>query len=346
MKIRICILAVMALAVGGIVAFRFLRSEAIVTGPLSLEQLKWERAAAGGLDPTRPVPPQVADLQKQILAISDNPTSYQEQIRMFRERVAGLEHVKSASLAQFLSHPSTNDSNPWMLSFKDEVMNQLALSQEDWVAELFGKIYDDKRQNEVIRDYAVQHLVDFFLRKSLINPGELSEKQADLLSRVLKEAAGETGTTIAGTALLGLSRLVEAFPSLDREEIAMMASQVVADLSASTVARISAIQACARLSADEALPSIGQAAEQGESISIRASAIAALGMMNQTNAITWLQEMVAGDLEALRPAARHALDQIAEYDRQQKEAAQRELDNQKGEQLRREKAARKAANTF
>ena len=81
-------------------------------------------------------------------------------------------------------------------------------------------------------------------------------------------------------------------------------------------------------------------------ISIRASAIAALGLMNQGDAIPWLKEIAAGDVESLRPAASRALIQIAEYDRQQKAAMQRELDEQKGEQLRREKEGRKTGNTF
>jgi hypothetical protein len=68
--------------------------------------------------------------------------------------------------------------------------------------------------------------------------------------------------------------------------------------------------------------------------------------MDQTNAVPWLSDVADSGEDYLKPAATQALRQIALLERQKAKAIQDELDRQKGEELKRQKEARRSAGTL
>ncbi len=163
---------------------------------------------------------------------------------------------------------------------------------------------------------------------------------------MLWEATQETDSSIGGTALMGLSRLSDKAPEFDRERVAATANRFASDPSVGSFTRTAAIQVCARMNVTDALLVIWQTAQSGETVALQTSAIAALGIMDQTNAVTWLADVANGGVEFLKPAATQAFRQIALIERQKAKALQDELDRQKGEELKQQKEARKRAATL
>jgi hypothetical protein len=187
-------------------------------------------------------------------------------------------------------------------------MNQLCQWDAPGLHELFTAIYEDKNQSNVIRDYAVQHLIEYYRLRIETGDRELQNSELKQVARVLWQAVMETDSSIGGTALM--------------------------------------VQVCARMNVTDALPAIWQTAQSDGSVALRTSAIAALGIMDQTNAVPWLSDVADSGEDYLKPAATQALRQIALLERQKAKAIQDELDRQKGEELKRQKEARRSAGTL
>jgi HEAT repeat protein len=85
---------------------------------------------------------------------------------------------------------------------------------------------------------------------------------------------------------------------------------MAADNYSGELTHITAYQVCAQLKVAGSLPILVQAAEKGESISVRMSAIGSLGLLGGPDQIPYLESIVSGAEDRLKPAARHALDQI------------------------------------
>ncbi len=167
-------------------------------------------------------------------------------------------------------------------------------------------MYRDQQQNEVIRDYAVQHMSAYYEQI----PSRDRTKTEQAVQDTLWEAVNETSDSIGGTALLALKRLSQEYTNFDQGKIATTALQMATDNNAGELTHITAYQVCAQLGTTDALPVVLQAAQNGETISVRMSAIGALGWLGGPDQIPFLNRLLQGDEERLKPAAQHALAQI------------------------------------
>jgi len=121
----------------------------------------------------------------------------------------------------------------------------------------------------------------------------------------------ETDNSIGGTALLGLVRLSRQIPDrFDQTRIAKATLRMAGDKSAGELSRITALQVCARLQIKEALPLAWQAAQKSEPVTVRISAINALGSLADGKARPFLNDLLAGNELRLRAPAQTALTQI------------------------------------
>jgi hypothetical protein len=178
------------------------------------------------------------------------------------------------------------------------------------LADLLARMYRDREQNEVIRDYALQHLFTYYEK---VEDGVSAEAATTIraqIQEVFWEALSEVQTSIAGTALLGLSRLAETRRDLNTDRVASAASQLATDAGAGELTRISAVQVCGRLKVVEVLPALKEVAETGSSITLRVSAIGVLGLIGGALELDLLERILTDTNERLKPAATLAFKRI------------------------------------
>lgn len=139
---------------------------------------------------------------------------------------------------------------------KNDLLNVLR-SQTPRVENLISTLTELSRNSEetpVMRDYAIQHLSAYRDQITTQNPTQLK-----LIDDALWYAAAQTQTASAGTALLALTRIVEASsenastkPATTSEQAyrtraGALALAIAADKSAPVASRITALSVCSRL---------------------------------------------------------------------------------------------------
>ena len=164
-------------------------------------------------------------------------------------------------------------------------------------------LHRDSQQDLVSRDYALQHLVAEYQKNT-------TNAVAHQIPEVLWEALGETNSSIAGTALLGLHRLCDVDPSLDSNQVSQAALQLTQEGATGELARITALQVCAQRGLQEALPTARALAREGASLALRISAIAAVGDLGGKDEKEFLQLLSAQGAAHLQPAITSALQRL------------------------------------
>jgi HEAT repeat protein len=107
-----------------------------------------------------------------------------------------------------------------------------------------------------------------------------------------------------------LKQLSQESSEIDQGKVAATALQMAQDNTAGELTHITAYQVCAQLGTAAALPVVLQAAQNGETIPVRLSALGALGLLGGPDQIPYLHTVLAGTEDRLKLAAQHALDQI------------------------------------
>jgi len=165
---------------------------------------------------------------------------------------------------------------------------------------LLIELHEDKNQDVVIRDYALQHLSTWY---------ESAANKESIL-QLFWGALQETDSSIAGTALLALYRLDEAGHNIDVTRLRRAALRMAEDQTASDLSRISAIQVCGRLKLKEALPAVVSLAQESQSVPLRISALAAMGELGERQHQQILERISEASAVRLKPAAQLALNRL------------------------------------
>jgi hypothetical protein len=239
----------------------------------------------------------------------------------YPERAAAVRTITTtATVADFnalysfllTKSPEDDDQNGQVL--KNQLMDVLcALNPPPaQLADVLAQIYHDRNQNEALRDYAMQHLATFHQQLNgaseemrRIKSFEMAEAE-----NVLWEGLSETDNSIAGTALLGLLRLAQSEPGYDEQAVAQAALNLARDNGAGELARITALQVCAKLQVTDALPLVMNAAQPTQTVPLRISAVGALGVLGGAEQVAFLDALIQGADERLKLPAQHALNQI------------------------------------
>lgn len=294
------------------------RSQAVSEPALpssSSKQIKPERStptSAPGI--SADVQSNLEGLSSAVRLIVDEQADYISRLAAARAAITNLTAASRQALFTFLLHRSPLDEDQRGHVLKNILLDGLCAlnSPPNGLGDVLAQIYQDQSQNIVLRDYAVQHMVAFYEQMAKVpDDGQLT-KQNDLskVQGTLWEALNETDTSIAGTALLGLEQLSEEGVEFDQNRIAAKALQLAGGNGTGELTRITAFQVCARLQVPDALPLLEQAASQGQSVSLRISAIGALGTMGNAQAVPLLNSLLNGTEERLKLPAQQALTQI------------------------------------
>jgi hypothetical protein len=245
-----------------------------------------------------------------VQAIVDSRVALRERINAINSLSPHFTEEDWSRLKQFLLKPDASDQNQLGQVLKNNLMDALcALNPPPpGLGDALISIYRDSGQNAVLRDYAVQHMAAYYEQLTLQND---SSKEQQKIQSVLWEAANETGDSIGGTALLALQRLSQEYSTdFDKGKIASVALLMAKEAGVSELTHITAYQVCAQFGVADALSVVLQAAQSGETTSVKISAVAALGLLGGTDQIPYLNGLLSGTEDRLKPAARHALDQI------------------------------------
>jgi hypothetical protein len=216
----------------------------------------------------------------------DNTLSHRERVDALTAIQTPLTHPEVEALCQYLLTPARDEPKPHLeVWLRNEIMDRLVEVETlpPGVADVLIAVYRDPAQDIVSRDYAVQHMAPAHERATA---GDQRKLQATLW-----QATGETDSSIAGTALLALLYASANSPSIDQEQIARTALRLATDGRCGELARITAVQVCGRLRAEQALPVVQQLAETAESIPLRIAATAALGDYASKSAMATLTRL-------------------------------------------------------
>lgn len=209
------------------------------------------------------------------------------------------------AIYEFLQTRHAEDSEQLGQVLKNELLDalcaQVPLPAD--VGDLLTRMYRDREQNEVIRDYALQHLFTFYEKVEYGISTEAATAIHAQVQEVLWEAVSEVQASLAGTALLGLSRLAETRRDLNPDRVAAAAAKLATDVDAGELTRISAMQVCGRLKVAEVLPALKEVAENASSIPLRISAIGVLGLIGGTPELDLLERILTDVNGRLKPAA-------------------------------------------
>lgn len=285
-----------------------------------------------GLAPTTVVPPAPASSQsptKIVYADPKNSDVTLESVRAIvdpqgdiwsrQKAVRALPNNLSPEarklLTEFLGTWHEEDENQNGHVLKNDIMDALVAqaTPSSVLLPLFTSIYNDTKQNLVIRDYAVQHLS--LLSERLDQPSNWDagkiQTQKQAIQKMLWQVLDEDKSSIFGTALLGLTRLSESDLTIDRQLLGKIALKAASAPETQEAARITAFQVCARLHLDEFLPVAMDAAQNDSSMMVRVSAVGALGLIGNSDQAPVLKQ-IAETNPRLKPVVLAALKRIQE----------------------------------
>lgn len=233
---------------------------------------------------------------------------YAERVRLIHRFPSNLTPEQLERCRAFLESPLAGQP-PSDLEFnglKNELVFALLRQREGLteLAELLVRMSRAGETDATWRDYCVQFLGKCYPR---INDTKSRESMADALWEALKNQRGGRG---AGSAARQLMTLGRTFPEFPPEKVSAASLEALLDPTCSEETKTALLQVCGILGERAALPAARTIAELDSSPVLRASAIAAIGMLGDASDLPLLERLaVSGDMRVSIPAC-SAIDRI------------------------------------
>ncbi|OGV73693.1 MAG: hypothetical protein A3K19_22545 [Lentisphaerae bacterium RIFOXYB12_FULL_65_16] len=208
-------------------------------------------------------------------------------------------------------HGSTSEN-----AIKNDILTHLIKGGSPVPADLLDLllgVFYDTTQDRTWRDYIVQHF-RFYVQqrwpdvRAASLPGD-----ADLtaLSDAYGAATRETGTGLAGTALIGLEFLSREYPAFERAKILETAEALARSADAKETVRATALQVCSLARIPAVLPlALDIVRGTGAGVPLRMAAVAMVGDLGGTGDVPILESLLAQGDTRLHTAAATAIDRI------------------------------------
>jgi len=178
----------------------------------------------------------------------------------------------------------------WLVNDVMDVLCHQDQPLPEWTDVLIG-LARDKSHDEVIRDYAIQHLVDWLEPIGPSEPFETTAAKRTEIVETFLSAAREVNQPLSGTAVQALHQVLLYRERITRErkidanggdislkELRGVVTELAKSSNANLLARITAFQICALYGFAEVLPEARNLATAVKApLSLRLSAIAVLG---------------------------------------------------------------------
>ena len=194
----------------------------------AMPRLRAESTSAGNKVVSRS--PQSIKVMKNVQSVRQIlPLSAESAIYEFIEHQPNL----SVDVAQYAS-----DMNDVM----DEMLNRSDIPAD--YAETMVALFRDKSQDDVIRDFAVQHIGLYAETLQMRGKYDADASESATLRDALWDAAEEVRTIVAVAAFRALADMAAFDPHIDAKRLDNQLASCVADSSASPAARVMAAQLC------------------------------------------------------------------------------------------------------
>jgi hypothetical protein len=236
---------------------------------------------------------------------------FQKRLEAIHRLGSGLDSREIRALIQFLLERHAEDDLQTGQVVKNDLLDLLC-SHEPLLFEMSGvltRLFRDKTQHIVVRDYALQHMAPFYEHLARgADPGNSTVATAmEGMRQAIRDAMSEADSSLAGTALLAWKHLSPTFAEFSRSELASEAVRLAGENEAGELTRLTAIQVCAHLQIPEANAIAVSLATTGNSVPLRISAIGALGVLGTQAELGLLEGLATQGHERLKRAARSAL---------------------------------------
>lgn len=184
---------------------------------------------------------------------------------------------------------------------KDEILNSFERQETlpTGSIELLCDIATNPKQDDVMRDYAIQHL-------STMYPRATDKLQVE---KVLWKSLNESNKSIAGTTLIALQRIFKDQPGR-LQEIRPHILKLLKNVNANVESRVAAIQLAGEWNMKECESYLIELSQTSNSIPMRLSAIGSLGQIGGSSSIANLEKMLFSKEKPLSVAATKALKRI------------------------------------
>ena len=233
---------------------------------------------------------------------------YAERVRLIHRLPSNLTPEQLERCRAFLESPLAGQplSDLKFNGLKNELVFALLRQREGLteLAELLVRMSRAEETDATWRDYCVQFLGKCYPR---INDTKSRESMADALWEALKNQRGGRG---AGSAARQLMTLGRTFPEFPPEKVSAASLEALLDPTCSEETKTALLQVCGILGERSALPAARTIAGLDSSPVLRASAIAAIGMLGDASDLPLLERLaVSGDMRVSFPAC-SAIDRI------------------------------------
>jgi hypothetical protein len=246
-----------------------------------------------------PIPPSV----REIVARTTDPgtPSRLSAVHALGDQLSAQER---AALYSFVLDPNrTDDLTPDQEYVSvNEIMKKLRQQLDhapDFGAVLVA-VYRDRKQDSVVRDYAIQHFGEWCLVNDFDAQFEM----------IFREALSETDSSIAGTALIALDKLAARSSKVSPLVVESAALVLASDESANKGSRAAAIAICGTRGITNVLQ-IARKSARETSIPLCLASIAYVGGYGQPEDEIWLTEIVSEAPRIVATSAKIAIEKIA-----------------------------------
>jgi len=222
--------------------------------------------------------------------------------------VTGLYAFLKSGLS---SHPELDVLS--LDALKNDTLQTL-IAQETLPSDLLPVIlgmYRNSSMDVLWRDYCLQHVVMYYERRWKPDDAKrLDDSDRQEALKMYEEALGTSGNGFAGTALLGLARLSEEYPEIDRAKLAERSLTSAVNEQEDPATRITAVGLCGVLNKVEVLPVARVLAQTGENTPLRLASIGTIGLLGTADDLELMQSLADGSDEAAKKAAQVAVKRI------------------------------------
>ena len=189
-----------------------------------------------------------------------------------------------------------------------------ASSVGDNTQQIFAGFADDKNEDVVVRDYALQSLSGTLLKYAQQSKDWFKTLPAKDALDVFWKALDEKKGTLAGTAMIALCNIMEKVEgTVDREKLVGKVLEIASGSDYSDLSKITSYQICARLCIKDAREVLVAAVNySSHSYPLKISAINALGVLGNKDDKLMLEKM--SNDRILKPAIEAALMKYKERD--------------------------------
>lgn len=231
----------------------------------------------------------------------EKSSPYAERVRLIHRLPSNLTPEQLERCRAFLESPLAGQplSDLEFNGLKNELVFALLRQREGLteLAELLVRMSRAEETDATWRDYCVQFLGKCYPR---INDTKSRESMADALWEALKNQRGGRG---AGSAARQLMTLGRTFPEFPPEKVSAASLEALLDPTCSEETKTALLQVCGILGERSALPAARTIAGLDSSPVLRASAIAAIGMLGDASDLPLLERLaVSGDMRVSIPA--------------------------------------------